>query len=212
MNNITSPNLKEMFNINYIKGYCTRNKKIYLISISISILFILIGYTFTGLIQEEIENNNLEDSSLIDKNQLISEMNIQDCIELFIHNLSIDLSVVLNGFLFSVMALVITFVNTAMIGIVGSILPPQYLIMGIIPHGIFEIPCSLIAFAGALMATKLEIKLIKALFHYKLKEEIRYSSYLIKDILFSVMIIVIFLGIAAIIETYITPILLISIS
>lgn len=55
-----------------------------MISIIISILFILIGYTFTGLIQEEIENNNLEDSSLIDENQLISEMNMQDCIELFI--------------------------------------------------------------------------------------------------------------------------------
>ncbi|MBQ6219701.1 MAG: hypothetical protein IJJ47_08220 [Methanosphaera sp.] len=84
MNNITSLNLKEIFSINYLKGYYTRNKKVYMISIIISILFILIGYTFTGLIQEEIENNNLEDSSLIDENQLISEMNMQDCIELFI--------------------------------------------------------------------------------------------------------------------------------
>ncbi len=85
--------------------------------------------------------------------------------------------------------------------------------MGIIPHGIFEIPSSVFALSGALMITSFELKIIKGVLSSKttVKEEIENSIYLIKDAIISVGIVFLLLIIAAFIETFITPILLLMI-
>ena len=60
---------------------------------------------------------------------------------------------------------------------------------------------SVFALTGAFLITKLEINIIKK---RSIKKVIS-DSYILKDIFFSLILVVIFLFIAAIIEAYVTP-------
>lgn len=144
---------------------------------------------------------------------LFEDYSFEGFINLFLYNFSIDFGCILGGLVFSIPSLIITFVNASQIGVIFSEVNFIIILLGIIPHGIFEIPSSVFALSGALMITSFELKIIKGILSSKttVKEEIENSIYLIKDAIISVGIVFLLLIIAAFIETFITPILLLMI-
>ncbi|WP_461435767.1 stage II sporulation protein M [Methanosphaera sp.] len=148
-----------------------------------------------------------------DITNLFEDYSFEGFITLFLYNFSIDFGCILGGLVFSLPSLIITFVNASQIGVIFSELNFIIILLGIIPHGIFEIPSSVFALSGALMITSFELKIIKGVLSSKttVKEEIENSIYLIKDAIISVGIVFLLLIIAAFIETFITPILLLMI-
>lgn len=148
-----------------------------------------------------------------DITNLFEDYSFEGFIILFLYNFSIDFGCILGGLVFSLPSLIITFVNASQIGVIFSELNFIIILLGIIPHGIFEIPSSVFALSGALMITSFELKIIKGVLSSKttVKEEIENSIYLIKDSIISVGIVFLLLIIAAFIETFITPILLLMI-
>ncbi|WP_292474593.1 stage II sporulation protein M [Methanosphaera sp.] len=149
----------------------------------------------------------------VDITNLFEDYSFEGFITLFLYNFSIDFGCILGGLVFSLPSLIITFVNASQIGVIFSELNFIIILLGIIPHGIFEIPSSVFALSGALMITSFELKIIKGVLSSKttVKEEIENSIYLIKDAIISVGIVFLLLIIAAFIETFITPILLLMI-
>ena len=102
--------------------------------------------------------------------------------------------------------------NGLIIGFTYTLVTPIQFIVGILPHGIFELPATILSLVGAFIITKLEINLLNALFKKHLKEEINKSDKLVKDIVLTFIIILVLLIIAAIIEAGVTPMLLSMVS
>ena len=127
-------------------------------------------------------------------------------IGLFIHNLSVDLIILIGGFLFSIISLVLVIFNAVAIGIPfgGDF---YFASLSIIPHFIFEyLGGSVFSLTGAFLITKMEIDIIKK---RSVKEAVS-DSYILKDILFSLVLTMIFLLIAAVVEAYVTPAIVVA--
>lgn len=195
----------EIFTKEYIKGYFSRNKKIILIVLAIFLIFFVIG-----IIEGNIQAG--DNYGLITKQMSNSDVSIPfaevsgGAIGLFIHNLLVDLIIFIGGFLFSIISLLLIIFNAAAIGIPfgGDF---YFASLSIIPHFIFEyLGGSVFSLTGAFLITKMEIDIIK-------KRSVREAvsdSYILKDILFSLVLMVIFLLIAAVVEAYATPAIVIA--
>jgi len=143
-------------------------------------------------------------------NSLFADYNFMGFVNLFWHNFSIDFECILGGLLLSIPSIITTFINAGQIGALLSQVNFIIILFGVAPHGIFEVPSSLFALAGAFMLTSFEFKMVNAILssYTTIKDEINLSSYLIKDAIISAEIVLILLIIAAFIETFVTPILL----
>jgi uncharacterized membrane protein SpoIIM required for sporulation len=141
---------------------------------------------------------------------LFKDYNLKGFIDLFIYNFSIDFTCILGGLFLSIPSISITFINACQIGVLFSEVNFIIILLGVIPHGIFEIPSSVFAFSGALMLTSFELKILKGILSNKttVKEQFNNSAYLVKDAIISAEIVFVLLLIAAFIETFITPVLL----
>ena len=198
-----SLNLKEIFEKEYVKGYFHRNKKIFIVSI---LIFLILGSIGTIL---NMDTMNIEHKSVAAAmNSNTNNDAFGDFVRLFIHNFIYDVSVIIGGLLLFIPALQLTFINaTNMITLFvkGN---PLMLLVGVIPHGIFEIPSSIFATAGALMLFLTEINVIKAIIsRNKISDAINESETLIKDAILTIIIVFVLLLIAAFIEAFITPML-----
>lgn len=189
----------------FIKGYFSRNKKLILIALAIFLVFFVIGIIIGNL--QVGENYGAITKAMSQSNKTLDFSDVGGgAIGLFTHNLSVDLIIVITGILFSVISLLMIIFNAIAIGIpFGSDF--YFASLSIIPHFIFEyLGGSTFALTGAFLITKLEISAIK---QRSIKEVIA-DSYILKDILFSIVLMVIFLLIAAVIEGYVTPAIVIS--
>lgn len=195
----------EIFTKEYIKGYFSRNKKIILIVLAIFLIFFVIG-----IIEGNIQAG--DNYGLITKQMSNSDVSIPftevsgGAIGLFIHNLSVDLIILIGGFLFSIISLVLVIFNAVAIGIPfgGDF---YFASLSIIPHFIFEyLGGSVFSLTGAFLITKMEIDIIKK---RSVKEAVS-DSYILKDILFSLVLTMIFLLIAAVVEAYVTPAIVVA--
>ena len=159
-----------------------------------------------NLIEYEDENEYRESVF----NSLFADYNLMGFVNLFWHNFSIDFECILGGLLLSIPSLITTFINAGQIGALFSQVDFIIILFGVVPHGIFEVPSSLFALAGAFMLTSFEFKMVNAILSSSttIKDEINRSSYLVKDAIISAEIVLVLLIIAAFIETFVTPILL----
>ena len=190
----------EIFTKAYIKGYFSRNKKVILIALAIFLVFFVIGI-IVGNIQAG-DNYGLITKEMSKSNVAIPFSEVSGgAMGLFIHNLSVDLMIFIGGFLFSIISVLLIIFNAVTIGIpFGSDF--YFATLSIIPHFIFEyLGGSVFTLTGAFLITKLEIDIIKK---RSFREAVS-DSYILKDILFSLILTVIFLFIAAVIEAYVTP-------
>ena len=135
-----------------------------------------------------------------------------EAIFLFQNNIRANIIIMIGGLLFSIFSVLGIIMNGLIIGFTYTLVTPIQFIVGILPHGIFELPATILSLVGAFIITKLEINLLNALFKKRLKEEINKSDKLVKDIVLTFIIILVLLIIAAIIEAGVTPVLLSMVS
>ena len=178
----------KVFSKDYIKGYFSRNKKLILIALAILLIFF-----FMGVIVSNIgagDNYGSITKAFSQSNKSISFSDVKG-----------DALIFICGILFSVFSVLIVIYNAFTIGVpFGADM--YFAIVSILPHFIFEyVGGSVFALTGAFLITKLEINIIKK---RSIKEVIS-DSYILKDIFFSLILVVFFLVIAAIIEAYVTP-------
>ncbi len=195
----------EIFTKEFIKGYFSRNKKLILIALVIFLIFFAIGIIIGNL--QVGDNYGAITKALSQSNKTPDFSDVGGgAIGLFTHNLVVDLIIFFLGILFSVISLLMVIFNAIVIGVpFGSDF--YFASLSITPHFIFEyLGGSVFSLTGAFLITKLEISAIKK---RSIKEAIS-DSYILKDILFSLVLMVIFLLIAALIEGYLTPAIVIS--
>lgn len=201
-------NITEIFGKRYLKEYFSRNKVYILISIFILIASAVLGVIFSDIIKEfviEILENIV--LSMPENPTVYNEATF-----LFQNNIRANIIIMLGGLFFSIFSILAIIMNGLIIGFTYTLVTPLQFIVGILPHGIFELPATVLSLVGAFLITKLEINLLDALFKKQLKEEIGKSNEIIKDIVLTFIIILILLIIAAIIEAGVTPVLLSMVS
>lgn len=196
--------LEDIFSKRYVLGYFGRNKFLILVSLSVLLLSFLLGI----LISDQIRNVMLELLRNMVSNYPLDNTVVDNMFLLFFNNVRVDFMVLLGGLIFSLFSVLITITNGIVLGFVFTMVPFSVFVVGIFPHGIFELSASVIALTGAFILTMLEIRLIFALFKGRFRECLGNSHVLIKDIVFSVILFVVLLVIAAIIESAVTPVLL----
>ena len=192
--------MMELFTKKFIKGYFSRNKKLILISLVILIVFVIIGAIAGNIFAGE--KYGMISKMMSETNKSISYSDIAgDAVGLFTHNLFVDLMVFIGGILFSIISLILVIFNAVAIGApFGSDL--YFAMVSVFPHFIFEyVGGSVFSLTGAFLITKLEISAIKK----RSVKEAFSDSYILKDIIFTLILMVIFLLIAAIIEADATP-------
>lgn len=201
-------NILEIFSKGYLKEYFSRNKNLILISFIILIASAFLGVIFSNVIREFVIKILKEIMLSMPENPTV----YNEATFLFQNNIRANIIIMLGGLLFSIFSVLAIIMNGLVIGFTYTLVTPVQFIVGILPHGIFELPATVLSLVGALLITKLEINLLDALFKKRLKEEIAESNYIIKDIILTFLIIVILLIIAAIIEAGVTPVLLSMVS
>lgn len=188
-----------IFSKNYVKNYFIRNKNLILLGIIIFVFSIIVGYVFNGVFKdimlEAMKNMNIP---LDDP--------VKGTVALFLNNIRVNLMMILLGFTFSVISVMVLFVNGVLIGFVTSIVPGHIIFLYTFPHGIFEIPALFLAILGSFLVTKFEIKLLKGIFQNgkTFKGELHDSGLLIKDIVLTIVLVTVLLCIAAVIEANFT--------
>jgi uncharacterized membrane protein SpoIIM required for sporulation len=77
-------------------------------------------------------------------------------LDIFLHNWQVALTTALAGLGFGVPTIAALIINGAIIGAVGSILPPRVALLGLMPHGLIEVPAFLLSgSAGLLLAARM---------------------------------------------------------
>lgn len=191
------------FYYNEFINYLNRNKIFYLISVLLFVLSMAVGYSLVSV--EDIESINDQTFTPIEDWDKPTQF-----VDLFKHNFIIDLGCIIGGLTFSIYSALVNLINGMMVGYVLRLAPTGIFMLGIVPHGIFEIPSSIVAFVGSLSVTKIEINLIKGVLQNgkTFKGELFNSRDLFKDVLISLLLVMILLLIAGFIEAFITPDLL----
>lgn len=183
-------------------GFFKRNKKIIIISFVIFILFALAGMIVSNMIVGDQVGKISKAMMEMPKNGTGANLDIgMSSLDLFIHNFSVSVIIIAGGILFSIISFLVTVFNAFSIGApFGS--DPVFAIVSILPHSIFEYSATTLSLAVAFLITKLEIKMIR---QRSFMGTLRESETELKDILVLIIVIVVLLAVAAVIEAYITP-------
>lgn len=196
--NLCKASIKE-----YLKGYISRNKKLFIISLAILVISAVIGVFISDFISRYMIELLKEIVNSYPQSTVTEE-----ALHLFNNNLRVYILIMLGGFLFSVFSIFSLIVNGLILGYTFTLMNPLQFVVGIFPHGIFELTAICMSLMGAFIITKIEINVIRALFRHEFVSEIRNSVKMAKDVLVTFIISFIFLVIAAIIEAAVTPALL----
>ena len=189
------------------EGFFKRNKKIIIISFVIFIVFALIGGVVSGVLTGENGGRITKAMMELPKNGTnpVTDFSVSSA-ELFIHNLTVSIMIIIGGLLFSIISVIITVFNAFSIGApFGSDF--TFAALSILPHSVFEYSATSLSLAVAFLITKLEIKMIKERSFMPILRESRTE---LKDILVLIIVIVVLLFIAALIEGFITPMIVTS--
>jgi stage II sporulation protein M len=126
----------------------------------------------------------------------------QTFLSIFQNNVDAMLMVVALGIFVGFFSLTFLSVNGFMLGVVAQVFLVRgsllVFALGIIPHGLIEIPCMIIS---ASIGFKIGMTSLRKLFHKK----VSLTNEIAEGVKFAATVIVPFLALAAFIETYITP-------
>ena len=185
-------------------GFFKRNKKIIIISFVIFILFALAGMIVSNMIVGDQVGKISKAMMEMPKNGTGANLDIgMSSLDLFIHNFSVSVIIIAGGILFSIISFLVTVFNAFSIGApFGS--DPVFALVSILPHSMFEYSATTLSLAVAFLITKLEIKMIR---QRSFMGTLRESETELKDILVLIIVIVVLLAVAAVIEAYITPVI-----
>jgi len=176
----------------------------FLFTILIFLVGILLGFYFA----EEFPLESQKFISLLKETyEPILEMNkVSQILFIFLQNSFVSFLAIITGFIFGIFPFLVLLFNGEAIGVVASFILRDfnisYFLLGILPHGIIEIPCILISCA---MGLKIWIILVRKIFkrdERSLKDEISLAS----EIFLKVILVLLLM--AAIIEVLVIPELL----
>lgn len=183
-------------------GFFKRNKKIIIISFVIFILFALAGMIVSNMVVGDQVGKISKAMMEMPKNGTGANLDIgMSFLDLFIHNFSVSVIIIAGGILFSIISFLVTVFNAFSIGApFGS--DQVFALVSILPHSMFEYSATTLSLAVAFLITKLEIKMIR---QRSFMGTLRESETELKDILVLIIVIVVLLAVAAVIEAYVTP-------
>ena len=188
----------DFFAIEYIDGYLSRNKKLFLIAISIFIFGCIVGVIW-GYISVGGKTGQITLTFLNSSPDVFDYRG--NALNLFIHNLFADLIIYAGAFLFSIISVGCILYNAVSISIpFGQDF--VFAFLSIVPHGIFEYSSSILSLVGAFLITKMEIHYIKLLLGKSSDFDVGMA---IKDLALTFSVNMVLLLIAAFVEAYFTP-------
>ena len=176
-----------------------------LLSLMLFVLFTLLGYYYPAIFQSLITPtiNGMKEG--------VQQGTVQlETISLFTNNITVASNIILGGIYFSIPTLYLLIFNAVIVGFTGASLDIMYFLSFTLPHGIVELSAIIIAGACGFRFTHAIITLLNGI---KIKEKNKmdifseHSSIFLKmflDIIIMVVIITIFLAIAAYIEANLT--------
>lgn len=190
-------------NLNFVKSYLPSLYRHLLTSILIFIFGIIGGYYFLEIFPGEAEKIL---SLLEETYKPILEMPFfAQILFIFLKNGLVSFLMIIFGIFFGIFPIIVLVSNGQILGLVlGWLLPRydvSYVLLGLLPHGVIEIPCFLISAAIGLRIGK---TLIRKIFRKKvsLREELN------SGLSFFLRIILLFLFIAAVVEILVSSELL----
>lgn len=181
-------------------GFVERNKKVILIATLIMLVSAIAGAGIS-YINADGEYNVISNALSSHKSNVTGDFVGTGSVELFVHNIIADFITILGGLFFSILSVISVIYNGLSVGTVFGIDLP-YAAVSVLPHAIIEYFAGALALAIAFKITKLEIKIIK---NRNLRNTLKEHEIDLKDMLTIFIVMVILLGIAAIIEGHITP-------
>lgn len=183
------------------EGCFNRNKKIILIAVMIMLISAIAG---AGIAYMNADGKYNIISSAMSSNATgngYSDDIGVGAAEIFIHNVITDLIIILGGFFFSIISVILVIINGVSIGgLFGIDLP--YASVTVLPHGIIEYFASSLALVIAFKITQLEINVIK---NGNVRNTLGEHKIDIKDIFAIFVVMMILLAIAGFIEGIVTP-------
>ena len=190
-----------------------RNKSFILVGVILFVIGSIAGYT---VYLNNPDLANLEGSSIFSgleqKISFFQNLNILGkIIFIFLNNLLVALISVFLGAILGLFPIFIALMNGFVVGIVpGKVLESNgigYLLVGLVPHGIFEIPAILIAIGLGLKFGYLIISTIISILLGKSTKDNEFKLF-IRELKPAFKIILILLCIGAFVEILITPLLI----
>jgi len=121
---------------------------------------------------------------------------------IFLRNSIISFLVVIGGIIFAILPLLVLLSNGEALGLLANMFNPSYFLMGIIPHGILEIPAFFISSAMGLKFGVISVKKVLRKEKISLKKELNLALEVFIKIVLPLFLL------AAVIEVLITPELL----
>ena len=181
-------------------GFFKRNKKLILISVAIMIICVVASAIYTyiavGDSYGQISRALLQQKNHVDP----TSINVSG-IGIFLHNLYANFLMILGGFVFSIFSVIAVILNGISIGSPFGY-DFNYACATILPHAILEYFATSLSLVIALKITSIEIDVIK-------KRNLRKEHHIdLKDILVLIIVDIVLLFIAAMIEGYVTPLVL----
>lgn len=189
----------EILDLDFVKGFFTRNKKLLLLSLAIFIASFLIGFLLPTLFGDGMGaiSNGLSNGTTT-QNEVFKVT--YTATEFFVLNYSHELLVIAGGLVFSLFSIFAVVYNGFLMGLFYGI-DFAYSLVSVLPHGFFESCGMIFGLTGAFIITKLEIQMIKTRSFISLLKE---SKTELLDILLVIIFCAICYAIAAIIEAYVT--------
>ena len=184
------------------EGFLERNKKIIIIAVAIFLIAFIAGAVISHMLIGDNYGLISKKLSELPANETTGKIDLGiSTFDLFVHNLAVDLLVIVGGVFFSIISIAITAFNGLSIGTpFGTDF--KFAVTSILPHSIFEYSGTVIALIIAFIITKLVISMIKTRSFRGILNE---SKTELKDILVLFIVMVILVFIAAVIEANITP-------
>ncbi|MCQ2964385.1 MAG: stage II sporulation protein M [archaeon] len=184
-----------IFNKQFIKEFFKRNKKLLIIAITIVFISFIGGIIYRYM---AVPNHSELTNALITK----GHVNPDPFFPIFSHNIISSILMLIGGFVISIPSLIMSVMNGLMMGSIVGV-DPTFGLIGLIPHGIFELLADVFSLTGAFIITKFEINIIKAIISNELsiKDVISSSKDIYKELILIFVIIVILLIIGGIFET-----------
>jgi stage II sporulation protein M len=186
--------MKEILNYPRLLRALYREKTIFLIAVIFTSLMILTG----ALLPHDVRKSLME--MLYEKLKDV-EFSVTG---IFMNNIRSTGIIMLGGIIFSVLSFILVGLNFLVLGAAMVTLAPEhgtaFMIVSILPHGIFEIPAILLSFVGAMMITKaISVRIAGR------EENVSAKVLLLETFALFVLMILPLLIAAAVLEVYLTP-------
>ena len=190
------------------KGFFKRNRTIIIVAIVIMFLSALAGCAVSSIYADDNHKGKITEGLFeVAQNKTGNLTGTEDIginpLELFVHNLTADLIAIVLGLVFSIFSVLLTVFNGFSIGSIFG-MDLTFAFVSVLPHAIIEYLAGALALSAAFLITKLEIKAIK---NRDIRGTLAESKVEINDLLTLIVIIVVLLAVAAVIEGWITPII-----